>query len=315
MSSLPWQPDRHLDLEIARSAIRAAFPSVDVARLSPLGAGWEFDVFGTADGWAFRFPRRAEHELLFERERPVVALARAALPPATAVPVVELLGGPGPEFPYRFAGHRLIDGVAADAVDPRHHAETARSIGAALAAIHSVPVAVAREAGVPQNGPPGEGAYQWFRRNLTGASQLIEGERVARHAVAWVAALDDPLRPLEAPVRFTHNDLSPDHLVVEPSTGRLAGMLDWTSTLLGDAARDFVTPATFGGWGFVERVLGHYPGTVDSGFLERLRYMARFLSVMWLGEAQLNGGDVRKHIEWVRHAFDDEVTSRLRSGP
>jgi aminoglycoside phosphotransferase (APT) family kinase protein len=88
----------------------------------------------------------------------------------------------------------------------------------------------------------------------------------------------------------------------------LAGILDWTSTALGDAARDFVTFATFGGWDFVERVLVHYPGTVDGAFRERLRYMARLLSVMWLGEAQQNGGDVRKHLTWVENAFDAGVS-------
>jgi len=117
-----------------------------------------------------------------------------------------------------------------------------------------------------------------------------------------------PLRALDAPARFTHQDLSPEHLVVAPSAGRLTGILDWTSAALGDAAlgdaaRAFVTCAAFGGWDFVERVLAHYPATVDAGFRERLRYMGRLLSVMWLGEARLNGGDLAKHVAWVEHAF------------
>lgn len=303
MSSLPWEPDRYLDVEVARSVIRAAFPNVDVARLDPVGSGWEFDVFVTADDWAFRFPRRAEYQGLFDRERPVLALTRSALPPDIAVPFVELLGAPSREFPYRFAGHRFIEGVAADSVHPDLHAEMAGSIARALGTIHAVPIAAARAAGVSEMGPPGEGVYEWFRRNLTGARQLTDSGHIVQHAVAWVSELDDALRPLEAPLRFIHQDLSPDHLVVDPSTGRLTGILDWTFTALGDAARDFVTCATFGGWSFVERVLADYPGAVDGGFRERLRYMARLLSVMWLGEAQLNGGDVAKHITWVENAF------------
>jgi aminoglycoside phosphotransferase (APT) family kinase protein len=280
-----------------------------------VGSGWEFDVFVTADGWAFRFPRRAEYQGLFDREGPALALARAALPPEIAVPRVELLGAPSLAFPYRFAGHRFIEGVAADAVPASGRAETARTIGAALGAIHSVPVTAARAAGLCEMRPPDEGAYDWFRRNLTGARQLIHHSGTAHRAVAWVSALDDPLRPLAAPLRFVHNDLSPEHLVVQPSTGRLVGILDWTFPALGDPARDFVACATFGGWGFVERVLAHYPGAVDAGFRERLRYMARFLSVMWLGEAQLNGGDVRKHVTWLENAFDAEAARQPRSDP
>lgn len=301
--TLPSQPDRLLDLDAARSAVRACFPHVDVAGLRPLGSGWEFDVFRTDDGWAFRLPRRAECDLLFDTERPVLALARHALAPHVAVPGVELLGGPTPAFPYRVAGHRVIEGVAADAVGPALREATARTLGAALGAIHAVPVSAAREAGVHANGPPGEGAYHWYRGNLAGASRLAASEPVVRDALAWLERQPDPLQPLEAPVRFTHNDLSPSHLVVDAATGRLVGILDWTYTLLGDAARDFVTPATYGGWGFVERVLAHYPGDVDPGFRDRLRFMARVLSVMWLGEAVQNGGDVRRHVAWVGNAF------------
>jgi aminoglycoside 2''-phosphotransferase len=309
MSSHPWEPDRQFNVEIARSVIRAAFPRVDVTRLDPVGSGWEFDVFVTADGWAFRFPRRAEYQSLFEREQPVLALARSVLPPETAVPLVELTGAPSLEFPYTFAGHRYIEGVPGDSVDPSLHAELARGIAAALGAIHSVPIATARAAGVAEANPPGEGAYQWFRRNLAGALQLTDSDPTVRRAVRWVSELDEPLRFQTGPTRFTHNDFWPDHLVVDPATGRLAGILDWTFTAMGDAAIDFVSCALFGGWGFVERVLAHYPGTVDDGFHERLRYAARLLSVMGLGEAKMNGGDVPRHIIRVENAFAPESSS------
>jgi aminoglycoside phosphotransferase (APT) family kinase protein len=125
--------------------------------------------------------------------------------------------------------------------------------------------------------------------------------------VAWVAELSDPLRTLDAPRRFIHHDLWPEHLVVDPATGQLVGILDWTDTLLGDAAGDFVTLAAFGGWGFLEQVLENYPHEVDEGFRQRLRFMAQFLSVMWLGEAQRLGRDIERHIAWVRNAFAAEL--------
>jgi hypothetical protein len=78
---------------------------------------------------------------------------------------------------------------------------------------------------------------------------------------------------------------------------------------LSHAATDFVSCALFGGWGFVERVLAHYPGTVDGGFHGRLRYAARLLSVMGLGQAKMNGGDVARHIIWVENAFAPESSS------
>lgn len=303
MTDLPWEPDRPLGADLARSVVRAAFPAVDVSRFDLVGSGWEFDVFVTADRWAFRFPRRAEYQHRLEREQPVLELVRSQLLAEIAVPRVELPGAPSREFPYAFAGHRFIEGIPADAVPPALQPELARSIGAALSAIHGIPVSAARQAGVREMGRPDEGAYAWFRRNLDGATQLRDVDPTVREAVDWVSALAEPLQPSEAPTTLIHQDLSPEHLVVDPSTGRLVGILDWTAALLGDPARDFVAPATFGGWRFVEMILEHYRGTVDAGFRQRLRYVTRLLSVMWLGEARLTGGDVDKHIGWVERAF------------
>jgi aminoglycoside phosphotransferase (APT) family kinase protein len=303
MSLLPWEPDRHLDAGIARSVIRDAFPDIDVQELAPLGSGWEFDAFVTKDVWVFRFPRRAEYQNLFDRERPALALARSVLPGHVSVPLVELIGAPSSQFPYSFAGHRLIEGVSADTVDPGVYGEMARSIGEALGSIHSVRPDQALAAGLSEVEPPDEGAREWFRRNLAGATRLAPTDPTVAEAIDWVSELDDPLRSFEAPPRFSHQDLSPEHLLVSPSDGRLIGILDWTDAAVGDAARDFVTCATFGGWKLVELVLRSYPLSLDAGFRERLAFMARLLSVMWLGDVVLNGADVDKHVTWVRNAF------------
>jgi hypothetical protein len=42
---------------------------------------------------------------------------------------------------------------------------------------------------------------------------------------------------------------------------------------------------------------------LDEGFRERLGFMSRLLSVMWLAEAHERGREVAKHMEWARNAF------------
>ncbi|MGH7576372.1 MAG: phosphotransferase, partial [Longimicrobiales bacterium] len=86
-------------------------------------------------------------------------------------------------------------------------------------------------------------------------------------------------------VRFIHHDLGPEHLILDPDTGRLVGILDWTDAILGDPARDFVFLVTWRGWSLVEQVLNSYPLAVDATFRDRLRRSARVLSVLWLAEA------------------------------
>ena len=303
MNSLPWDPDRPLTAQGARAAIATRFPEVDSRTLKYLGSGWEFDVYLTPDGWAFRFPRRAWIADLFESERRVHELVSRFLAPKIAVPNVELMGEPTEGFPYRFAGHRFISGVRADTVNSDFEATLAREIGRALEAIHAIPVEEARAAGVVELDMEEPGRKDWLKRGLDRASQLRGLEPAIDPAINWMADISLPLPRYEGPLRVIHHDLGPEHLIVEPTTGQLAGIVDWTDTILGDSARDFVGLVTWRGWGFTEEVLRSYRLPLDEDFRDRLRFMARLISMIWLGEAHARGMNVAEHIEGVRNAF------------
>ena len=304
MSVPPWAADRPLTREAAAAAIHACFPAIDVPELEQIGSGWEFDAFLTADDWVFRFPRRAECAALFEPERRVHRLVAAALPREIAVPRVQRMGRPTPDFPYPFAGHRFIRGVAADVVDVTLMPMVARAIGAALGAIHAIAEHDARAAGVVAMDEDDVGRQAWLARGVRIASGLRGTDPVVDRAVTWIGQVQLPPIRFAGPLRFIHHDLSPEHLIIDAATGHLAGILDWTDAILGDAARDFVFLVTWRGWAFAERVLRSYPHTVDDGFGDRLEFMARLLSVMWLADAHEQGGDLGKHIAWVHNAFE-----------
>ena len=303
MSDEPWEADRPLTEAMARAAIAASFPGIDASALTPLGSGWEFDAWLTGDGWVFRFPRRAHCADLIEPERRVHGLVAGVLPPGVAVPRVELVGAPAAAFPYRFGGHRLIPGVGADALAPEHLPALARSLGAALGAIHAVPEGAARAAGVAERPADDEGGRAWLEHRMRAASALRGLDAVVDEALDQVQGVSLPFARYEGPLRLIHDDLGPDHIIADPSTGRLAGIIDWTDASLGDPARDFVGLAVWLGWDLTGEVLRSYPMPMDRDFRERLGAMARVLSVMWLAEAHERRGDVAKHIAWVRNAF------------
>ena len=308
-ASLPWEPDRPLTIDDAAAAIRASFPAVETAHLRHLGSGWEFDAFVTSDGWVFRFPRRAGCANHFDSERRVHRIVSTVLPATVAVPHVELIGQPSPGFPYRFAGHRFISGVNADAVDSCLMLTLARDIAAALGAIHSIPETTARDAGVVERDLDDVGGNEWLDRGFAAASELRGLDPIVDQAVSWVRQISLPLGRFDGPLRVIHQDLSPEHVIVDAATGHLVGIIDWTDTILGDPARDFVFLVTWRGWEFADEVLLSYPHKVDRDFRARLRFMARLLSVMWLAMAHVQHGDVAKHVEWVRNAFAPRVRS------
>ena len=305
MSSPPWEADRHLTQDGARALIRDSFSDIDSRTLEHLGSGWQFDAYLTADGWVFRFPRRAWCEDLFASERLVHQLVAPLLEPEIAIPKVELMGAPAQGFPYKFAGHRFITGVPANTLDPSVEPTFARGIGEALSIIHSIPKEEALAAGVREL-EMDDGRIEWLKRGLQHASGLRGLEPEIEPALNWIEQVALPPTQYEGPLRFIHHDLSPEHLIVNLKTGQLVGILDWTDAILGDAARDFAALVTFHGWRFAEEVLRNYHAPIDSEFRERMGYMARLLSVIWLSEAHLQGSDVAKHIEWVLNAFSSE---------
>jgi aminoglycoside phosphotransferase (APT) family kinase protein len=178
----------------------------------------------------------------------------------------------------------------------------ARGIGAALESIHSIPEDTARAAGIVEPDLDEKGRKEWLERGLDLASGLRGLEPAIDSTLTWMLQLSLPPPIHNGPLRLIHHDLSPKHVLVDAQTGELTGILDWTDAALGDAARDFVFLVTWRGWEFAEEVMCNYRLPLDKEFRERLSFMARFLSVIWLGEAQAQGTDVARHIEWVRNA-------------
>jgi aminoglycoside phosphotransferase (APT) family kinase protein len=92
-------------------------------------------------------------------------------------------------------------------------------------------------------------------------------------------------------------------VLVDRQTGHIQGVIDWTDSHLGDAARDFVFLVTWRGWQFAEDVLQRYTRPIDEGFRERLRHMAQMLSLMELAYASADHQDLTRYVREVQNAF------------
>ena len=300
----PWEPDRKLTIAIAKAVIRASLPTLNADGLTFLGSGWEFDTYLTSDGWVVRFPRREEMAGLFEKERPVHELLAKHLPANVAIPRVEFVGPASAGFPYPVAAHRYIAGVPVDELQSNWLPSLASQIGHVLATLHGIPEDAARQAGAlapPTAYMADEGRRIWVENGVRFLSRVGDPDPVVAQAIAWISRVSTP-SGFDGPLKLIHQDLSPEHVLADPATGRITGILDWTDVMLGDAARDFVFLAGWRGWSFVEDVLRHYP-PVDSGFRDRLRFMARLLTPIWLAYAHERGTEVEKMRSWVHNAY------------
>jgi aminoglycoside phosphotransferase (APT) family kinase protein len=134
--------------------------------------------------------------------------------------------------------YRRIPGVAADRSPVTDPGGLAADVGRMLDVLHRVD---------PDRIPSTRAGWEhltleYERTELKAhggaAAQLLTPELAARAEPYLSGNLPEPVR--EAPRRFVHNDICPDHLIVDPRTGRLNGVIDFTDAMVGDPLLDFV---------------------------------------------------------------------------
>lgn len=282
------------------SIVEAQFPAVASNDIRRLGEGWDNEVFVVGEHWCFRFPKHRDCVAALEREIGIMRVVGAAL--GTLVPVFELIGAPTDAFPYPFVGYRRVAGVAADAVAPTDLAGLAAALGPALARLHAVDASSI---------PPTPGGWEDESWDRLRPQVVRAADKIERFLDPDLVTVTKPyLRGLEpAPVqdgprRFIHGDVCPDHLIVDPVTGQLVGIIDFADAMLGDPVLDFVGLVPLGGIEFVNRVVTHYELPLGESFPEKLAWLSRVLTLRWLTDAIDEAGDIDKHLLWVRRAFD-----------
>lgn len=285
------------------AVVDAQFVELRPVRARFLGSGWDNDAFLVNGAWVFRFPRRRDAVTGLQREIAAApGIARILEPLGVTTPRPEKLGRPGQNFPYPFAGHRLVPGVAGDAVplERLDLAPLAARLGDALSALHtgSLP-GVALPADPPS----------WISESLRKAVPEVRAALPAdlrKCCEPWLEGRVPPPPPYTGPQRLLHNDLCPDHVLVDEPNGRLRGLIDFADIALGDPVSDLVVFYCWLGRPFVTQLLRHYTPSVDSGLWPRLEFHARALSLLWLGEArqQRAHAQLPKHVAWIRNAFE-----------
>ncbi|GGM01081.1 phosphotransferase [Nakamurella endophytica] len=266
--------------DLARWA-RAALPGRRVEPVEVVEVGWDHRVLRAAvDGrpWIFRFPRRPDVLPDVARERHLLALLRDRLPvPVPHWQVDTTVAGQAvlgyPELPGHPAGDEpASDGVFRFRLPVPPPDGYARTLGAALAALHRFPADEVADAIGP---PPAAGGAGRLRQLLGDVERAVDVPGTLRRW--WLDALDGRLGGA-VPTCLVHGDVHPGHTLVD-DRGLLTGLIDWTDAGWGDPAADFVDPRHAFGAGFADRLLDRYAaagGTVDPGLRHRMATLQAF---------------------------------------
>lgn len=118
---------------------------------------------------------------------------------------------------------------------------------------------------------------------------LLDSPDQERVVVFWEDYLSD-----DANFRFEpcliHRDLVPgDHVLCDPVTGRLSGIIDWGDASIGDPALDFTGLLCDLGREFAERVAASYQGDIDATFWRRAEFYGRLAPFHEIRFGQVDG--------------------------
>ena len=291
--------DRPLDEQIVSGLIAAQFPDLAGWPVTRLGGGWDHELFSAGE-WIWRFPRRAERVPWLLREIQITAAVAETL--GSMIPVFEQIGEPADAFPYPFVGYRRLPGVGADQARAGDLDQLAADIGVLFSALHRVD---------PSRVPPTPDDWEhepWaeLRGELAAVADRTRpllGPDLRSRAEPYLAGLvTEPDQ--DGHRRFIHNDICPDHLIVDPGTGRLRGRIDFTDAMVGEPVLDFVGLIGLGGYPFIDRVVARYDLPLGDGFAAKLEWLCRVLTLIWLADAAGDDpADISRHLSWVAYAF------------
>ncbi|MEV7660962.1 macrolide 2'-phosphotransferase [Paenarthrobacter sp. NPDC089316] len=162
----------------------------------------------------------------------------------------------------------------------------AKEIGAALAAVHDLPLSLVTNADLPSYS-----ANEFRQRKLNELDQAATtGKIPATLLRRWEHALED-VALWRFNTSVVHGDLHEDNLMVQDDT--VTAITGWTDLRIGDPADDFAWLVASNESSFVEAVLAHYTQarreTPDAHLLRRAALLAEFALAQYLVKAMAAG--------------------------
>lgn len=271
---MPWGTDRVLTAATASCVIASQFPQLAPVQIEFLGSGWCNDAYLVNGEWVFRFPRRVAVQAELRREIVILPILAEALD-----------------------------------VPPERQLALAEQVGRMLTQVHAIPperIPTGDEQGVfdhDQTRSPAD--YLTEVVKVADAFRQAVGASLAERWESWLRGEVNPPPAYAGLPRFTHNDLGDDHLLMDPSTSQIVGVIDWSDAAFGDPCVDFLFLNHWLGAAFIDRVLQHYALPVDPVFHDRLQFNTTATAIIWTANAYQIGDpvDIRRWRDWFANIF------------
>lgn len=241
--------------------LRAVLPGLEIASVRRLGAGLDNVAYLVNGELVVRWRRTDPADV--EREARLLRFVAGVSP--LPVPAPEIVDAGRGCLAYRLLpGVPLLSLTDRPGVGPRlgDRSGVGPQLGDFLAALHAVPPEQVADLVETDDTPPA----QWLAEAVETWPGIAAHVPASHRAAVEEFLAAPPPAPADALV-FSHQDLGSEHVLVDPGTGTVTGIIDWADAAVGDPARD---P------GLILRDLGPAAlGPLAPGLRERATFYAR----------------------------------------
>lgn len=248
----------------ARCEIERAFPELGVHEIAFLGAGIDSEAYLVDGAWVFRFPKREDVSRALGREIALLPKLAERLP--VVVPRFSYVGRQARNG-LLFAGYPLIPGepltrVGFDAFPGADQQRALTTLAEILRGVHGFPVEEALAAGVQTLSTHEWVASIWADAAPTALPLLSPDDALALAGLidGFLADDADTGEPC-----LLYADFAPEHLLHDPSTRTLTGLIDWGDLTIGDPDYDLMYLYQDYGEELVRRLIPMHLGAASRG--------------------------------------------------
>ena len=263
-------------IEQVRAAVRTAAPDLARADVRWAGQGECCEAWWVGEEHVVRFARDPVVDAELEREMAVLpALAEAI---EVAIPRPEFIGR-DPDTGRVFVGHRAVHG---ELLSPRILARlSARARGQLTAELGRFLDQLQAFARTSVGVELPEARYDAVLRDTEAIERAVFSRMPEADARACRSMLDAlELDPADARV-LAHCDLYEGHILIDPTSERLAGVIDFGDLAIGDPCYDLNTLIDDFGLRFTAEVVRHLPPALAAPRLARARIVCIWESLAW----------------------------------
>lgn len=270
-----WQWN-HLDHSSAAKLLAGQLPDVDASGIEPFGSG-DFCIAFRLGDQVFRVARHAEAAGALRRESCVLAKIAPVLPLPVPLPAYHAPHGCPPftvhqEITGEFLTRETWEGLPASARE-----RAASDLAGFLRSLHALPIEIGLECGLAQI-DAAEVARRLREETANTIRRYLESEtqcRLDQTLKRW-SSQPDAQRPA-----LLNCDIGPGHVLYDPRTLQLTGVIDFGDIVLGDPARDFIYIYEDFGPRLLREVLTRYAGKDPSKMMPAIRKWYLLEAISW----------------------------------